>query len=309
MHIKVGDVVDWGNHKNLVVADVKYRGYEGFDGKLRCVDHVYLKAQNCSFGTWCPPERASEIKLSIDRRTSKAPRALKIRDRLTYIGPGEFFGRVCEIVSVDSSGWRAKTYYKQVPYEHAAWTEVGNPDKYEHDDGSPILRDSYERPTDRKLQRQAGAMVCLTCGRFSSAQSCSGCLTADVEYFQSKIVAALKVPKEYITFDHEVRNPMAVDEDYYLPVKCSKCGFDACACEALGYTDEPKVDCTLNHLAQALFDTDPEVLAFVERVSEAKHAKEPSVAKKRVLNLAWERDEQSWATRARERAAAVKGAL
>lgn len=190
MHIKVGDVVDWGNHKNLVVADVKYRGYEGFDGKLRCVDHVYLKAQNCSFGTWCPPERATEIKLSSDCRVSKTPRALKI---------------------------------------------------------------------------------------------------VDLKIFS---------------------NPLSVEEDYILPVKgCSRCGFEVCCCDALGYTDEPKIDCSLNHLAQALFDTDLEVLAFVERVSEAKHAKDPSVARKRVLDLAWERDEQGWATRARERAAAVKGAL
>lgn len=168
MHIKVGDVINWGNHKNLVVADVKYRGYEDFDGKLRCVDHVYLKAQNCSFDTWCPPERATEIKFS---------------------------------------------------------------------------------------------------------------------------------------------NPLA-DENFCISAKgCGRCGFEACACDALGYTDEPKIDCTLNHLAQALFDTDPEVLAFVERVSEAKHAKDPAAAKKRVLNLAWERDEHGWATRARERATAVKGAL
>lgn len=169
MHIKVGDVVDWGNHKNLVVVDVKYRGYEAFDGKLRCVDHVYLKAQNCSFGTWCPPERMQEIKLS---------------------------------------------------------------------------------------------------------------------------------------------DPFELEEDFYIPTNgCSRCGFEACACDALGYTDEPKVDCTLSHLAQALFDTDSEVLAFVARVSEAEHAKDPSAAKKRALDVAWERDEHGWATRAHERAAAVKSVL
>ena len=161
-----------------------------------------------------------------------------------------------------------------------------------------------------KARRADGEMICLTCGRFSSAQTCTLCWDTDIEYFQNKLAAAFKLPAKYLY--HEARdasNPLSVSEDYYLPVKCSKCGFDACACEALGYTDEPKIDCTLNHLAQALFDTDPEVLAFVERVSEAKHAKDPVAAKKRVLDLAWERDEHGWATRARERATTIKGAL
>jgi len=161
-----------------------------------------------------------------------------------------------------------------------------------------------------KTRRANGEMVCLTCGRFSSAQTCWFCLNTEVEHFQNALITALDVPKQY--FYHELKavsNPLASDENYFLSEECSKCGFNACACDALGYTDEPKVDCTLNHLAQALFDTDPEVLAFVERVSEAKHAKEPSIAKKRVLDLAWERDEHGWATRARERAAAIKSSL
>jgi len=307
MHIKVGDVVDWGNHRNLVVAELHYPGYKGNDGKMHCVDHVLLRAPHCSFGTYCSPERSTEIKLSSERRASKTPRPLKVKDRLVYVGSGEFLGRGCEIVSVNDSGWQARTYYKKVSYEHAVWTDVGNPDKYEHDDGSPILRESYERPTDRKLQRQAGAMVCLTCGGFSSAQTCSKCVSADVKYVQQKIFTALKVPKEYLS---SKENPLTVEEDFYIPVKsCGRCGFEACACDALGYTDEPKVDCTLSHLAQALFDTDPEVLAFVEHVSGGAHAKDPSAARKRALDIAWERDERGWATRASERAAAVKGVL
>ena len=122
----------------------------------------------------------------------------------------------------------------------------------------------------------------------------------------------LEISEDYL-YPHGIRpisNPLTVKEDYYLPTKeCGKCGFEACACDALGYTDEPKIDCTLNHLAQALFDTDPDVLTFVERVSEATYAKEPSVSKKRVLDLAWERDEHGWATRSRERAAAIRSVL
>lgn len=131
-----------------------------------------------------------------------------------------------------------------------------------------------------------------------------------MKYFHDKIARALQIPKEYLGAPL-VSNPMAVNEDYYLPVKkaCSRCGFESCACEALGYSDEPSVDCTLSHLAQAIFDTDPEVLCFVEQVGEIKHAKDPVAAKKRTLGVAWERDEQGWATRARERAAAIKGVL
>ena len=140
--------------------------------------------------------------------------------------------------------------------------------------------------------------------------TCSMC--CDIEYFHSKLAVALKIPQEYLSTP-TVPNPMAVSEDYWLEVKekkfCSRCGFENCACDALGYSDEPAVDCTLSHLAQAIFDTDPEVLCFVEQVSEAKHAKDPVAAKKRALDVAWERDEHGWATRARERAAAIKGAL
>lgn len=171
---------------------------------------------------------------------------------------------------------------------------------------------------DYKARRLAGEQVCLTCGHYSSAMTCSLCvqratvLSDDIQYFHDQIARALQIPKEYLSTP-VVPNPMTVEEDYWLPVKtkksCSRCGFETCACEALGYSDEPSVDCTLSHLAQAIFDTDPEVLTFIELVGEVKHAKDPMVAKKRALDVAWERDEHGWATRARERAAAIKGAL
>jgi hypothetical protein len=156
-------------------------------------------------------------------------------------------------------------------------------------------------------------------------------LSDDVQCFQDQIVRTLQIPKEY--FEHVEVNPMAVSEDYWLcgtcraemrsvegclvcdvcgsnkDIACERCGYKLCACEALGYSDEPTIDCPLRHLAQAIFDTDPEVLDFVEQVSEFKHAKDPQAAKQRALDVAWERDECGWATRAHTRAAAIKGAL
>jgi hypothetical protein len=202
--------------------------------------------------------------------------------------------------------------------------------------------------SDLKARRLAGEMVCLTCGGYSSAMTCYRCTQDDLDYFHAKLASALRIPKEYLStpaFHADTNvppntiymlardNPMAVAEDYWLcktchsemrgaegclvcdtcgsnkDGACKRCGFKACACEHLGYSDEPTIDCPLRHLAQAIFDTDPEVLAFVEQVSEFKHAKDPQAAKKRALDVAWERDERGWATRARERAAAIKGAL
>lgn len=190
---------------------------------------------------------------------------------------------------------------------------------------------------DYKARRLAGEQVCLACGHYSSAMTCWLCvqrgkqLSDDVQYFQDQIVRALQIPKEYLGYVEA--NPMAISEDYWLcgtchtemrssegclvcdvcgsskDGACERCGYKSCACSALGYSDEPIIDCSLRHLAQAIFDTDPEVLAFVEQVGEVKHAKDAFVAKKRALDIAWERDERGWATRARERAAAIKGAL
>ena len=171
---------------------------------------------------------------------------------------------------------------------------------------------------DLKARRAAGETVCLRCGNFSTAMTCAMCNWADdVAYFQQKICQALKVPAEYLGYERPLANPMAFEEDYYLPATpdeptCTRCGFQTCACEYLGCTDEPKVDCTLSHLAQAIFDTDPEVLAFVEEVAETRYSpcSTLSVEKRRLaLDKAWQRDENGWATRALQRAAAIKNAL
>lgn len=95
---------------------------------------------------------------------------------------------------------------------------------------------------------------------------------------------------------------------YWVTEQCTHCGYNTCACTALGYKQEARIDCTVNELAKALFQTDKDVIAFIENVSEIKHNNCES-SKNKAFQIAWERNESGWATRALEKAALIKSVL
>jgi hypothetical protein len=117
---------------------------------------------------------------------------------------------------------------------------------------------------------------------------------------------------------HSLDSLVEGDEDLYSPKNdsCKRCGYRVCCCVELGMVGPPPVSfADPEQLARALFETDPEVVAFVRIVSESSAAREwkgsetcprgavsPESRAQRAMQVAWDRDEQGWTTRSRQRA-------